>query len=80
VVEGFLASAGRDQSGGDNYMVNIHTNIETLKEGGSSAEAELEDRCHVPAETSRRMACDCSIVHWYENEQGDPLNIGRRSV
>jgi 5-methylcytosine-specific restriction endonuclease McrA len=84
VVEGFLAGAlgnqpGRDQSGGDKYMVNIHTNIETLKEDGSGAEAELEDRCHIPAETSRRLACDCSIVHWHENEQGDPLNIGRKT-
>ena len=79
VVEGFLASAGHDQSGGDKYMVNIHTDIETLKEDGSGAEAEIEDRGHVPAETSRRLACDCSIVHWHENKQGDPLNIGRKT-
>ena len=25
VVEGFLAGIGNDQSGGDKYMVNIHT-------------------------------------------------------
>jgi len=94
VVEGFLASAGHDQSGGDKYMVNIHTDkvnwcaasregalgyIETLKEDGSGAEAEFEDRGHVPAETCRRLACDCSIVHWHENKQGDPLNIGRKT-
>ena len=79
VVEGFLASAGSDQSGGDKYMVNIHTDIETLKEGGGGAEAEFEDRCHVPAETSRRLACDCSVVHWHENDQGEPLNIGRKT-
>jgi hypothetical protein len=79
VVEGFLASAGSDQSGGDKYMVNIHTELETLKEDGSGAEAEIEDRGHVPAETSRRLACDCSIVHWHENNQGEPLNIGRKT-
>ena len=79
VVEGFLASAGHDQSGGDKYMVNIHTKIETLREDGSGAEAEIEDRGHVPAETCRRLACDCSIVHWHENKQGDPLNIGRKT-
>lgn len=79
VVEGFLASAGNDQSGGDRYMVNIHTDIETLKQDGKGAEAEIEDRSHVPAETSRRLACDCSVVHWHENKQGDPLNIGRKT-
>jgi hypothetical protein len=79
VVEGFLASADHDQSGGDKYTVNIHTDIETLKEDGSGAEAEIEERGHVPAETSRRMACDCSIIHWHENKHGDPLNIGRKT-
>ncbi len=79
VIDGFLAGVKNDQSGGDRYMVNIHTDIETLKENGSGAESEIEDRGHVPAETSRRMACDCSIVHWHENKQGEPLNIGRKT-
>ena len=84
VVEGFLAGAGAGQaggvqSGGDQYMVNIHTEIETLKEDGSGAEAEIEDRGHVPAETCRRLACDCARVHWHENQQGEPLNVGRKT-
>ena len=60
-------------------MVNINTEIETLKQDGTCAESEIEDRGHVPAETSRRMACDCSIVHWHEGEHGEPLNIGRKT-
>jgi hypothetical protein len=79
VVEGFLAGVKNDQSGGDRYMVNIHTEIDTLKEDGTGAESEIEERSHVPAETSRRMACDCSIVHWHENKQGEPLDIGRKT-
>jgi len=79
VVDGFLAEARHDQSGGDRYMVNIHTDVETLKQDGTGAESEIEDRSHVPAETSRRMACDCSVVHWHEDKQGEPLNIGRKT-
>ena len=89
VVEGFLGGVtsnkacgdqpSHNQTGGDKYMLNIHTEIETLKENGSSAEAEIEDRGHVPAETSRRLACDCSIVHWHEDKQGNPLNVGRKT-
>jgi len=79
VVDGFLASVTNDLTGGDRYMVNIHTEIETLKQDGQGAESEIEDRDHVPAETSRRMACDCSIVHWQEDKQGEPLNIGRKT-
>jgi len=79
VVEGFLAGVKNDASGGDRYMVNIHTDIETLKQDGNGAESEMEDRAHVPAETSRRMACDCSVVHWQDNIKGEPLNIGRKT-
>ena len=79
VVEGFLAGVKADASGGDRYMVNIHTEVETLKHDGTGAESELEERGHVPAETSRRLACDCSIVHWQENKKGEPLNIGRKT-
>jgi len=49
VVEGFLSGVNKDQSGGDRYMVNIHTEIETLKQGGTGAESEIEDHSHVPA-------------------------------
>ena len=79
VVEGFLAGAKSDSSGGDRYLINIHTEVDTLRADGEGAESEIEDRGHVPAETSRRMACDCSVVHWHDNEEGEPLNIGRKT-
>ena len=84
VVEGFLAGAGGDgtgngQTGGDKYMINIHTEVETLKADGSGAEAEIEDRGHVPAETCRRLACDCAKVHWHEDHRGEPLSVGRKT-
>ena len=79
VAESFLAGVKSESSGGDRYLINIHTDIETLKEEGTGAESEIEDRGHVSAETSRRMACDCSVVHWHDDEEGEPLNIGRKS-
>ena len=79
VADNFLAGAKHESSGGDRYLVNIHTEVATLKADGDGAESELEDKGHVSAETSRRMACDCSIVHWHDNEQGEALNIGRKT-
>jgi hypothetical protein len=79
VAENFLAGADHDASGGDRYLVNIHTQADALRAVGDAAESEIEDRGHVPAETSRRMACDCSVVHWREDDQGEPLNIGRKT-
>jgi hypothetical protein len=79
VAEGFLAEAKSESSGGDRYLINIHTEVDTLRADGDGAESEIEDRGHVSAETSRRMACDCSVVHWHDDEEGEPLNIGRKS-
>ncbi len=39
----------------------------------------LENGPHVTAETSRRIACDCSSTVIKEDEQREPLSIGRRS-
>jgi hypothetical protein len=79
VADTFLASKESDRSGGDRYLLNIHTDLDTLKKSGTGAESELEERGHVPAETSRRMACDASVVHWHETSEGEPLSIGRKS-
>ncbi len=52
MAEGFLAETGGESSGGDRYLINIHTDIETLKANGTGSESEIEDRGHVSAETS----------------------------
>jgi hypothetical protein len=79
VAEAYLASKESNRSGGDRYLLNIHTDMDTLEKDGTGAESELEERSHVPAETSRRMACDASVVHWHETPEGEPLSIGRKS-
>ncbi|MGH8035129.1 MAG: DUF222 domain-containing protein, partial [Lysobacterales bacterium] len=80
----FLNGAEKAGSGGDHYVVNIHTDIETLKADGERAESDVEapghsDSGHVSAETSRRLSCDCSVVHWLERDNGEPLNVGRKT-
>src|SRR5210317_1624889 len=54
----------------DRYQVVVHVTAET---------SNLEDGPHVTAETSRRIACDCAVVGIKEDENGEPLSIGRRS-
>lgn len=71
----------------DRYQVVVHVSAETLyDEAGGEAtalpgvdRAYLEDGPHVSAETSRRIACDCSTVRVVENDVGEPLSIGRKS-
>jgi hypothetical protein len=31
------------------------------------------------AETARRLACDASVVALIENDNGEPLNVGRKT-
>jgi hypothetical protein len=79
VAEAYLAGEGGDRSGGDRYLVNIHTEPSVLSEGGEAAESECEDCGNVSAETSRRMACDASLIHWHAGVSGEPLNISHKS-
>ena len=79
VSEIFLAGGSGDRCGGDRYLVHIHTEPDTLRVDGEGAESELGERDHVSAETSRRMACDASVVHWQETNKGEPLSVGRKT-
>ena len=66
-------------TGGDRCTINLHATPDTLAADGVTAEAELESGARVCAETSRRLACDCGVVHWHEDEEGSALNVGRKT-
>jgi hypothetical protein len=78
VAEGFLTGPDK-QTGGDRYLVHVHTDMETLKADGSGAESEIDEHANVSAETSRRLSCDAGVVHWLEDKQGEPLSVGRKT-
>jgi len=42
MAEGYLTKSATT-SGGDRYLVHIHTDIETIKADGTGAESEIED-------------------------------------
>jgi hypothetical protein len=79
MAHAFLADRESMASGGDAYLVNIHTDVDTLKVDGEGAASELDERGNVSAETSRRLACDAAVVHWLDTHKGEPLSIGRKS-
>jgi hypothetical protein len=93
MAESSLAdNATASSSTADRYQVVVHVSAETLQSTSrheSPMERELfppdnnrshlEDGPRVSAETSRRIACDCSRVPLLEDEEGEPLSIGRKS-
>ena len=70
IAETYMNNDESSGSTADRYQVVVHVTAET---------SELEDGPHVTAETSRRIACDSTVVHIREDDNGEPLSIGRRS-
>jgi len=79
MAEAFIANTNSQANGGDACLVNIHTDVDTLMADGEGATSQTEDGGRVSAETSRRLACDASVVHWLDTHKGEPLSIGRKS-
>ena len=78
IAESFLSHGAEALSGGDRHQIVVHVDAETLKEG-CAGRCELEDGPSMAIETVRRLACDASLVTVLENEEGEPLNVGRKT-
>jgi hypothetical protein len=83
-----ISGAEHIVNSGDRYTLHLHTEINTLGEDGDGAESELASGGCVSAETSRRLACDCGVVHWREDRSATSstnrtssttLDVGRRT-
>jgi len=73
IAETYMNNKESAGSTADRYQVIVHVNAE------EGADAHIEDGPEITAVTSRRIACDSSIVVIKEDENGEPLSIGRRS-
>jgi hypothetical protein len=78
LAESFLASGPQELSGGDRQQIVVHVDAETLMHR-QAGRCELEHGPSIASETARRLACDASLVAIIENEQGEPLNVGRKT-
>jgi len=73
IAETYMNNNESSGSTADRYQVIVHVSAE------DGLDAHIEDGPDVTAVTSRRIACDCSLVAIKEDENGEPLSIGRRS-
>jgi hypothetical protein len=78
IAESFLAHGAEALLSGDRYQAIVHIDAETLHEGGAGR-CEHEDGPALPIETARRLSCDASRVCIVEDENGEPLNVGRKT-
>ena len=63
----------------ERYQVLLHVDAETLSEDGDLGQSELEDGTRVSAETSRRLACDASVVRIGHASDRSVLDVGRKT-
>ena len=63
----------------ERYQVVLHVEPETLAADGELGRSELEDGTRVTAETSRRVACDASVVRVEHDQDGSIRSVGRRT-
>jgi len=78
IAESFLVNGPASLKGGDRHQIVLHVDAETLRDS-APGRCNFEHGSSVAAETSRRLSCDCSIVPIIENEDGEPLNVGRKT-
>jgi hypothetical protein len=63
----------------ERYQVLLHVDAETLSAEGGLGQSELEEGTRVSAETSRRLACDASVVSIGHGPDGSVPNVGRKT-
>src|SRR5213594_3045623 len=64
---------------GERYQVVVHVDAPVLVDPDQPGQSLLEGGAHVPAETSRRLACDASRVVMRHDEDGRLVEIGART-
>ena len=78
VAEGYLKNRSESSQSADRYQVVLHVDAESF-EKHAAGRCHLEEGPSLPIETVRRIACDAGIVPLLENEQGEPLDVGRKT-
>jgi hypothetical protein len=61
---------GEGGSTADHYQVVVHADAKSLRGGTGCAD--------LPIETVKRLLCDCSFATVFEDENGRPLDVGRK--
>ncbi|MBP7776377.1 MAG: DUF222 domain-containing protein [Acidobacteria bacterium] len=80
IAETALSASLDAGTAGDRYQVVVHVSAETPNTGGQDAGIEVDHGAlHVSAETSRRLACDASVVRLDLDATGGVLDVGRKT-
>ena len=77
IAETYMNNNESSGSTADRYQIVVHVGANSDVDHGCVS--HIEDGPGVTAETSRRIACDSTLVAIREDNNGEPFSIGRRS-
>jgi hypothetical protein len=78
LAESFLKHGAEALNGGERQQIVVHVHHGTLRQH-ASGRCEIDDGPSIPVETARRLGCDASVVTVVEDDDGEPLDVGRRT-
>jgi hypothetical protein len=78
LAESFLAHGAAALTGGERHQLVVHVDHRALRRH-ESGRCHLDEGPSIPVETARRLGCDASIVTVVEGDDGEPLDVGRRT-
>jgi hypothetical protein len=71
MASSYLSGQDGQRNSSDDYLVTIHVDQSALSNGNG--------RSSLPIESVKRLCCDGQVVILGEDENGEPLNIGRKT-
>ena len=78
IAESFLANGAHTLTAGERHQLVVHVDAQTLRDG-CNGRCEHEHGPSLAVETARRLGCDASVAAVLEDENGEPLNVGRKT-
>ena len=78
IAESFLAHGAEALAAGERHHIVVHVDAQTLREG-CGGRCEHAHGPSMAVETARRLGCDASVVAVVEDQNGEPLNVGRKT-
>jgi hypothetical protein len=78
LAESFLKHGAEALNGGERHQIVLHVDHALLRQQ-DAGRCELDEGPAIPVETARRLGCDASVVTVVEGDDGEPLDVGRRT-
>jgi hypothetical protein len=78
LAESFLKHGAEALKGGERHQIVVHVDHAALRRQ-DAGRCELDEGPAIPVETARRLGCDASVVTIVEDDDGEPLDVGRRT-